>query len=94
MMYNIFFFNSNTIEYRDDERSLSMGFLGGQELLVILIIVILLFGAKKIPELAKGLGTGIKEFKKASNEADKQLNVKDDVAKNDDPPKEKEGTHS
>ena len=54
-----------------------MGFLGGQELLIILVIVVLLFGAKKIPELAKGLGTGIKEFKKASNEADKQINAKD-----------------
>jgi sec-independent protein translocase protein TatA len=46
-----------------------MGFIGAQELIVILLIVILLFGAKKIPELAKGLGTGIKEFKKASKEA-------------------------
>lgn len=54
-----------------------MGFLGGQELLIILIIVILLFGAKKIPELAKGLGTGIKEFKKAANEAEKQINAKE-----------------
>ena len=40
-----------------------MGFLGGQELLIILAIVIILFGAKKIPELASGLGKGIKEFK-------------------------------
>lgn len=46
-----------------------MGFLGGQELLIILAIVIILFGAKKIPELASGLGKGIKEFKKASKEA-------------------------
>ncbi len=36
---------------------------GGQELLIILAIVVLLFGAKKIPELAKGLGKGIKNFK-------------------------------
>ena len=54
--------------------------------LVILIIVVLLFGAKKIPELAKGLGTGIKEFKKASNDAEKQINAKDDdsVSKKDE----------
>jgi sec-independent protein translocase protein TatA len=45
-----------------------MGMIGGQELLLILVIVILLFGAKKIPELARGLGTGLKEFKKAQNE--------------------------
>lgn len=37
--------------------------IGGQELLVILVIIVLLFGAKKIPELAKGLGKGIKSFK-------------------------------
>lgn len=60
-----------------------MGFLGGQELIIILIIVVLLFGAKKIPELAKGLGTGIKEFKKASNEAEKQLNSPDDPEKSE-----------
>ncbi|HEY9202764.1 twin-arginine translocase TatA/TatE family subunit [Sulfurimonas crateris] len=40
-----------------------MGMPGGQELLIILAIVVLLFGAKKIPELAKGLGKGIKNFK-------------------------------
>ena len=45
-----------------------MGFPGGMEMLIILAIVILLFGAKKIPDLAKGLGLGIKEFKKASKE--------------------------
>ena len=56
-----------------------MGFLGGQELLIILVIVVLLFGAKKIPDLAKGLGTGIKEFKKASADVDKQLGGKDDT---------------
>ena len=56
-----------------------MGFLGGQELIIILIIVILLFGAKKIPELAKGLGSGIKEFKKASNEVDKQIDAKENA---------------
>ncbi len=38
--------------------------LGATELLIIFFIIILLFGAKKLPELAKGLGKGIKEFKK------------------------------
>ena len=66
-----------------------MGFLGGQELLIILIIVVLLFGAKKIPDLAKGLGTGIKEFKKASSDVDKQISGKDDADS-----KEKEGSGS
>ena len=40
----------------------------GMELLVIALIVLLLFGGKKIPELAKGLGSGIKNFKKAMND--------------------------
>jgi len=45
------------------------GVVGGWELILILSVVLLLFGAKKLPELARGLGTGIKEFKKASSEA-------------------------
>ena len=44
--------------------------IGMTELIVILVIVVLLFGAKKIPELAKGLGKGIKEFKEAQKELD------------------------
>ncbi len=55
---------------------------GGFELILILAVVLLLFGGKKIPELAKGLGQGIKNFKKS---------VKDDeateVAKADEPKK-------
>ena len=41
--------------------------LGGSELMVIMLIVLLLFGGKKIPELMKGLGKGMKEFKDASS---------------------------
>ena len=40
--------------------------LGTPEIIVILLVIVLLFGAKKIPELMRGLGSGIKEFKKAS----------------------------
>jgi len=43
------------------------------EILGILVIVLVLFGAKKIPDLAKGLGQGIKEFKKASSDASDEL---------------------
>lgn len=42
--------------------------LGMQELLIVLIVVLVLFGGKKLPELAKGLGQGMKEFKKATRE--------------------------
>ncbi|MEW6305114.1 MAG: twin-arginine translocase TatA/TatE family subunit [Verrucomicrobiota bacterium] len=49
------------------------GFLGMWETIAILAVVLVLFGAKKIPELAKGLGTGIKEFKKASQEATEEV---------------------
>lgn len=44
--------------------------LGGAELLIIGGIVVLLFGAKKLPELAKGLGKSVNEFKKASKDAE------------------------
>jgi len=42
--------------------------LGGGEIVLILALVLILFGARKLPELAKGLGQGIKEFKKATRE--------------------------
>ncbi|NPA82233.1 MAG: twin-arginine translocase TatA/TatE family subunit [Epsilonproteobacteria bacterium] len=50
-----------------------MGMPSMPELLIILAIVVLLFGAKKIPELAKGLGSGIKNFKKAMKEDDEEV---------------------
>ena len=46
---------------------------GGWEMVVIAIVILLLFGAKKLPELAKGLGKGIKEFKKASNDIKEEV---------------------
>lgn len=42
--------------------------IGPTEWVIIILVLVLLFGAKKIPELAKGLGQGIKEFKKAAND--------------------------
>ena len=44
------------------------GFVGPQEVIIILVIVLLLFGGRKIPELMKGLGKGMKEFKKATKD--------------------------
>ncbi|MEY3090482.1 MAG: hypothetical protein RL113_798 [Pseudomonadota bacterium] len=49
-----------------------MGVPSMPELLIILAIVVLLFGAKKIPDLAKGMGRGIKDFKKAIREDDEE----------------------
>ena len=46
---------------------------GGWEVILILAVVLILFGAKKLPELAKGLGTGIKEFKKATREVTDEI---------------------
>ncbi len=47
--------------------------LGGWEVVLILAVVLVLFGAKKLPELAKGLGQGIKEFKKATREVTDEI---------------------
>lgn len=54
--------------------------LGGGEVIIILALVLILFGAKKLPELAKGLGQGIKEFKKATKEVtDEVSNAMDET---------------
>ena len=50
--------------------------LGGGEIILILALVLILFGAKKLPELAKGLGQGIKEFKKSARETVDQIENK------------------
>jgi sec-independent protein translocase protein TatA len=51
------------------------GNLGGGEILLILLFILIFFGAKKIPELAQGLGKGIREFRKATRD------IQDDVEK-------------
>jgi len=59
--------------------TLFAGIFGGWEIVLILAVVLILFGAKKLPELAKGLGQGIKEFKKATHEVSSELtSVMDD----------------
>ena len=50
-----------------------IGGLGGWEVLLILLAFLILFGAKKIPELARGLGKGIREFKDATKEINKEI---------------------
>ena len=52
-----------------------MGSLGAWEILLIALVILLVFGAKRIPELARGLGKGIREFKDATNEIKQEFDV-------------------
>ena len=62
------------------------GIFGGWEIVLILAVVLILFGAKKLPELAKGLGQGIKEFKKATKEVSEEIHNAVDTS-NEPPPR-------
>lgn len=63
--------------------------LGGGEIFIILMIVLLLFGSKKIPELAKGIGKGIRYFKEATNDVQNEIkDSMDQVKKDIDPDKQ------
>lgn len=50
-----------------------LGIIGGTEIIVILLIVLVLFGGKKIPELMRGLGKGVKEYKNAVNSVENEI---------------------
>ncbi len=62
--------------------------LGAQELLLILLVVLLLFGAKKIPEIARGLGKGMSEFKRAMRETQEEINKPEPPAEQKKPDSE------
>ena len=64
-----------------------MGMPSMPELLIVLAIVVLLFGAKKIPDLAKGIGKGIKDFKKAVKEDD-EVETPKEIASKEEPSQE------
>ena len=51
--------------------------LGMPELIVILVIIVIIFGAGKLPEIGSGIGKGIKNFKKATSDADKQEKIEE-----------------
>ena len=58
-------------------------FIGGPEIIIVLLFIVMFFGSKKIPELAKGLGKAMREVKDASNDLKKEIrdsatNIKDD----------------
>src|SRR3954463_7403749 len=63
------------------------GFFGGWEIVLILAVVLILFGAKRLPELARGLGQGIKEFKKSSREIQDEIQQAIDVDAPPPPPR-------
>tara|TARA_B110000263_G_scaffold243973_1_gene251388 strand:+ start:177 stop:365 length:189 start_codon:yes stop_codon:yes gene_type:complete len=54
-----------------------LGVIGGPQIILVVVVVLLLFGGRKIPELMKGLGSGIKEFKKATKEENENSKVEE-----------------
>ncbi|MCL5031081.1 MAG: twin-arginine translocase TatA/TatE family subunit [Bacteroidetes bacterium] len=58
--------------------------MGMGELLIILLVVLILFGSKKIPDLAQGLGKGIREFKKAMRDVQEDIKIPDNNEKKSD----------
>lgn len=63
-----------------------LGNLGTSEIIIIALVVLLLFGGKKIPELMRGIGKGVKSFKDGMNDIEKQINAEPEEtsAKQDD----------
>ena len=58
-------------------QTILLGMIGPWQIVLVVVVILLLFGGKKIPELMRGLGSGIKEFKDASKEDDKLEGKKD-----------------
>ena len=56
----------------------AIGMLSGWEWIIILVVVLLLFGGKKIPELMRGIGKGVRSFKEGLNEAKEEINKTDE----------------
>jgi sec-independent protein translocase protein TatA len=64
-----------------------LGGIGAQEILLILLIIVLLFGARKIPEIARGLGKSMSEFKKGLREVDEEISKEEEPEKREPPEK-------
>jgi sec-independent protein translocase protein TatA len=64
--------------------TLTLAFLGPQETIVIALLLLLLLGAKKLPELARGMGKSMGEFKKAREEFEEEVSKGEDQARKDD----------
>lgn len=67
-----------------------MGGIGGPELLLVLIVVLLIFGPAKIPEVARGIGKGLRELRRLNTEFQRELNLAD--PSRDEPPVDRGGT--
>lgn len=70
-----------------------MGGIGAQELLLIFLVVLLLFGAKRIPEIAHGIGKGMREFKQAISDTKDELDRSVDESQKPDNPKSNSQSH-
>lgn len=60
------------------------GSVGMPELIIGLVVILLLFGAKRVPELARGLGSGVREFKKGTQEGEVEDKKKDEAKKDEE----------
>ena len=58
-------------------------FIGGPEIIIVLLFIVMFFGSKKIPELAKGLGKAMREVKDASNDIKKEIRDSSKIIKDD-----------
>ena len=62
-----------------------LGVIGPWQIVILALLIILLFGGKKIPELMKGIGKGVKSFKEGMNEVEDQINKSDEEKPNENP---------
>ncbi len=53
--------------------------IGMPEMMVIMVVVLLLFGSKRLPELARGIGKSMREFKKAADDVKREIDISDDI---------------
>ena len=64
--------------------------LGPMELIIVFLVILLIFGAKRIPEIAQGLGKGITEFKKAARDVTNEIDSASNAAKYSPPPQQQQ----
>ncbi|MBR6184336.1 MAG: twin-arginine translocase TatA/TatE family subunit [Bacteroidales bacterium] len=62
-----------------------LGVIGPWQIVILALLIVLLFGGKKIPELMKGIGKGVKSFKEGMNEVEDQINKSDEDKPKEDP---------